>query len=183
MLPKGAKRVFKGKIFCVYQWRQRMYDNTLKTFEMLTRPDTVEVIALQGKKILIQIQEQPHHRRSFISLPGGRMDPNESPLAAAKRELLEETGYASRDWHIWQRLHPWLKIAWTNHIFIARNCKLVAEQKLDAGEKISIRFITVNEFLALADNARFRSTLLLPLLYRMRLYPKERKAFQKLLFP
>lgn len=39
-------------------------------------------------------------RRAGIGLPGGRIDPGEEPLAAARRELLEETGYVADDWRL-----------------------------------------------------------------------------------
>lgn len=50
VLPKGARlippeadRVFRGEIYEVYQWSQKMPDGSVKTFEMLRRPDTVMV--------------------------------------------------------------------------------------------------------------------------------------------
>ena len=39
-LPKNAKRVFKGKIFDVYQWDQKMFDNSVEIFEKMKRTDT-----------------------------------------------------------------------------------------------------------------------------------------------
>src|SRR3989338_8402924 len=91
-LPKNAKRVFKGEIFEVWQWRQKMYDGTTETFEMLKRPDTTQVIAVIEDKILILKQKQPNNASAFLSLAGGRREKNESALNSAKRELLEETG-------------------------------------------------------------------------------------------
>lgn len=41
---------------------------------------------------------RPPHRRYFVEFPGGRVDPGESSLTAAKRELLEETGYRGGVW-------------------------------------------------------------------------------------
>ena len=48
VLPKGARlippeadRVFRGEIYEVYQWPQKMPDGSVETFEMLRRPDTV----------------------------------------------------------------------------------------------------------------------------------------------
>lgn len=97
-LPSEANLVFKGKIFEVWQWEQEMFDGTKETFEKLKRANTALVIPLVGKNILIQEQEQPDKPGPFLSLPGGRCDESEKPLEAAKRELLEETGYASDDW-------------------------------------------------------------------------------------
>ena len=56
-LPKNARRVFKGEIFEVWQWPQKMYDGSTETFEMLKRPDTTQVIATVGDKIALLIQK------------------------------------------------------------------------------------------------------------------------------
>ena len=99
-MPASAKMVFKGKIFEVWQWQQKMYNGTTQTFERLKRPDTVQVIPVVGSKILTQRQEQPDQSAPFFSFPGGRCDEREDPLAAVKRELLEETGYVSKEWQL-----------------------------------------------------------------------------------
>ena len=71
--PPEAKRVFAGVIFDTYQWQQKMFDGSFSTFEMLKRPDTVEVIALKGDRIIVLEQEQPT-LGSFRILPGCRSD-------------------------------------------------------------------------------------------------------------
>lgn len=47
LIPREAELVFRGEIYKVYQWPQKMPDGSVKTFEMLRRPDTVMVIALE----------------------------------------------------------------------------------------------------------------------------------------
>ena len=59
LLPAQAQRVFKGVIFDVYQWQQEMFDGTTETFEMLKRPDTVEVIAIKDDKLVVVHEQQP----------------------------------------------------------------------------------------------------------------------------
>ena len=86
-VPQNAKKVFTGQIFDVYQWEQVMYDGSWATFEMLGRPDTVEVIATSGEQIYYARQSQPT-KDEFIGLFGGRVEEGEEPLVAAKRELV-----------------------------------------------------------------------------------------------
>ena len=181
-LPKSAKRVFKGIIFDVYQWEQKMYDGSFETFEKLKRPDTAVMIATVGEKILIQEQEQPGKPGPFLSLPGGRIEKGEHPLDGAKRELLEETGYASEDWELWKEFSPFSKTVWTVFIYIARNCHKKTGQTLDAGEKISLKFMSFEEFLMLSENEMFYERELVPFLYKFRLHPDQKEAFKKLLF-
>ncbi len=145
-IPAHAACVFKGAIFDVYQWQQPMYDGSTATFECLKRPDTVVVIPTQGDTIFYAEQEQPN-KGPYLSLFGGRSDEGEAPLEAAKRELLEETGFQSDDWELLASNPFRGKIEWTIHYFIARNCVKVAEQKLDGGEKITILSTDADTFL------------------------------------
>ncbi len=181
-LPKGAKRVFKGQIFDVYQWDQQTFDNSTKIFEILVRPDTVQTIAVVGDKILIQEQEQPN-KGKFISLPGGRLEEGEQPLEGAQRELLEETGYASNDWVLWKTFEPTQKMLYKVYIFIARNCVLKTKPKLEVwGEKITNKLVSFDEFLLLSEDNRIRQKELGYELMRMRLFPAEKQKFKTLLF-
>ena len=179
--PKNAKRVFKGEIHEVWQWPQKMFDGSVATFEMLKRPDTAVVIPVVGDKILILHQSQPN-KPNFLSLAGGRCEPIEKPLNAAKRELLEETGYVSRDWKLWQRISPVGKIIWTVYTYIARDCLYWQPQRLDAGEKITTKLIGYDEFLQLADDQNFYERELIGYMLRARYDKKEYKKFHKLLF-
>ncbi len=144
-LPKQAKKIFTGEIFDVYQWPQKMYDGSTSTFEMIDRDDTVQIIAIKGNKILMGIESQPNIKRG-LTLFGGRVNKNETPLYAAKRELKEESGLASTNWELIHRYQPLTKIDWEMFYYIARDCKIVSQQSLDSGEKIEITEITFDEF-------------------------------------
>ncbi len=53
-IPKHAKKVFNGIIFEVWQWKQKLFDGSLTTFEMLKRQDTVKAVCITPEnKILI----------------------------------------------------------------------------------------------------------------------------------
>ena len=148
-LPKQAKKIFTGIIFDVYHWPQKMYDGTTKTFEMIKRPNTVQILATSGTDIFICKQIQPHHKKYLYSLFGGRVDKGETALQAAKRELLEESGLVSKDWELIKTYEPHNEIDWTIHFYIARNCQKISEQNLDSGEKIIIKKINFDEFCSL----------------------------------
>ncbi|PJC53414.1 MAG: hypothetical protein CO029_02850, partial [Candidatus Magasanikbacteria bacterium CG_4_9_14_0_2_um_filter_41_10] len=74
-IPEQAKKVFSGVIFDVYQWEQELYDGSKATFERLTRPATLQVIAEVDGRIAMSDEEQPAKGR-FLSLLGGRQEPN-----------------------------------------------------------------------------------------------------------
>lgn len=145
-IPKEAKRAFKGIIFDVYQWQQKMFDGTYETFEMLRRPDTVQIIAIKDGKIVFLQQEQPDIAKIFWELPGGRHDhEEETELEAAKRELLEETGMTFSDWKLIGANVPHHKIDWVVYFFLATGYISQTEQSLDVGEKITVTLKTLEE--------------------------------------
>lgn len=181
-LPVGAKLVFKGVIFDVWQWEQKMFDGSTATFEKMSREDTVNVIPVVGDKIMILDQRQPDWKKEKISMAGGHIDEGEKPLAAAKRELLEETGYASKNLVLWKEHNLSGKIVWTIYTYIARDCYFKQPPHPDAGEKIKTRLITFNEFLMLSEKPDFYEGELKLSLLRARFDKKYRDKLHSLLF-
>ncbi len=136
-IPTDAEKVFEGMIYEVYQWQQKMFDGSYHTFEMLKRPDTIKVIAIKDNKVVITEQEQPG-LPPFIDVPGGRHDVDgESELAAAQREMLEETGMTFGNWRLIGIHQPFTKIDWLVYTFLATDFINQVPQQLDAGEKIT----------------------------------------------
>jgi 8-oxo-dGTP pyrophosphatase MutT (NUDIX family) len=145
-MPENAKRVFKGEIFDVYQWEQEGYDGKKRIFEKLKRLDSSLIIPItEDKKILLAKEEQPG-KKPFVTTVGGRVEENEDPLEAAKRELLEETGFESDDWCLFTSVQSTSKLDWAIYTFIAKDCHKVAEQNLDGAEKIKLLFVNFDEF-------------------------------------
>lgn len=139
LIPPEAKRVFEGIIFDVYQWQQPMFDGSMATFEMLRRPDTVTVIGVTADEILVIDDDQPH-TGSRVSFPGGRVNrADASTLAAAKREMREETGYEFNDWRLIKVWQPHTKLEWFIYLYLAWDGRQLGEPDPDAGEKITLK--------------------------------------------
>ena len=63
---------------------------------LLEYDDEIMVLAMTKSQEVVLIKQYRHGvQEAILELPGGSVDDNESPLEAAKRELLEETGYLS----------------------------------------------------------------------------------------
>ncbi len=181
-LPPQAKPVFTGEIFTVYQWQQELFDGSYATFEMLQRPDTVQVITIVDDMILLNEEEQPH-KGTFLTLPGGRRDLSDTTARdAAKRELREETGYTSDHWETLFTWEPYNKMAWTMHCFIAKQAYKDTEPHLDPGEKITTRLVSFEEFITIASSKEFQAKELKEEILRMRLDPQQLAEFKNNLF-
>lgn len=182
-IPDNATRVFKGVLFDTYQWQQKMFDGTMATFEKLKRPDTVVVFGvLDDGKILLTEQEQPG-KEPFIGATGGRVDEGEDVVTAAKRELLEESGYEADELILWDAQHPTSKIDWVVFTFIAKGLKKVADLHLDAGEKIKLLPVTFDELVDIAIEKRFEEKEIVAKFFEAKLDPKKKEELRELFKP
>ena len=182
-MPDNAKKVFKGVLFDVYQWEQEMFDGTKATFEKLKRPDTVVVFpVLPNGNILLTKQEQPG-KEPFMGATGGRVDEGEDILSAAKRELLEESGYEAEEFILLDAQHPTSKIDWVVYTFIAKGLKKVANLHLDAGEKIELLEVSFEEFVDIVPKENFSEKELLPRIFEARLDVEKMKELKELFKP
>jgi 8-oxo-dGTP pyrophosphatase MutT (NUDIX family) len=115
LIPEHAANVLKGEIFDTYQWDEKDFEGGTMRFEMVRRPDTVAVICIVDDKLVVLDEVQPHRgaRRNF---PGGRVDEtDESIIAAAQREVHEETGYRFENWRLVKVYQPIAKMEWFIH--------------------------------------------------------------------
>ena len=132
----SSEQVFDGKLLKVYRDVVRLPDGTQGVREHVRHPGAVAIVPLfdDGSVLLERQFRYPHHR-VFIEVPAGKLEPGEPHLETAKRELLEETGYAADAWASLGRID--MTIAYTNEaidLFVARKLKKAGPSQLDAGE-------------------------------------------------
>ena len=179
-IPDDAKRVFEGSLFDVYQWEQLQFDGQKKTFEKIKRPDTVYVLPVDSNgKIFICHQEQPNST-PYYGLIGGRIEKNEDPLSAAKRELSEEAGLYSSSYSLWKAFQFLPKLEWAIYVFIAKELDYT-DRRLDAGERIELINVSVEELVELASKQEFGDVEIALLLLRTYANKEEFETFKELL--
>lgn len=155
-IPNDAKLVFKGVRTKVYQWEQKIYDGSTRTFEKTARIPASTVLAIKNGKIVVLEQEQPH-RDPFISLPGGHADRWDEPLLdIAKRELLEETGLTSDNWELIVDLSRYDFHIFEHHLYLALDCVQTAKPELGNDEKITEKLVDAAAFKAIIEDPRWR---------------------------
>ena len=110
--------------------------------------DVALVVALTtGGEILFARQYKHGAREILVELPGGYLDEGEEPLAAAQRELLEETGYAGQDWRSLGSYlgNPTKERGNRLHLYLVTGATPVAAPHRDATEEIEVLAIPARE--------------------------------------
>jgi len=98
-----------------------------------------------GRRVLLEKQYRHAAGRFLLELPAGRIDEGENALKAAKRELLEETGYSARSWK--RILHFWASpgfVAEAMSLYLARGLRPGAAQPED-DEVIELKLVPLEK--------------------------------------
>jgi ADP-ribose pyrophosphatase len=127
---------------------------------VLAVDDPVSDDAAKAKKgeprVLLERQYRHAAQSMMWELPAGRIDDGETALTAAKRELLEETGYSARQWN--RILHFYVSPGFldeTMTIYVARGLQ-AGEAQPEADERIATKFFKLSEAKRMAINGRIR---------------------------
>jgi 8-oxo-dGTP pyrophosphatase MutT (NUDIX family) len=130
-------------------------------FCLLESPDWAAVLCLtsDGRVALVR---QYRHGLGDVSweLPAGALEPGEDPLAGARRELLEETGYASDAWQplLTASVDP-ARVVARAFFYVALDCQLVKAPELDENEELETVLLTKAELFALIDTGQLKHGL------------------------
>jgi len=120
-------------------------------------PDDLAKAARKAEPRILLERQYRHAAQSMMwELPAGRIDDGETALTAAKRELLEETGYSARQWK--RILHFYVSPGFldeTMTIYLAQGLQ-AGEAQPEPDEKIAIKFFTLSEAKRMVINGRIR---------------------------
>lgn len=124
----------------------------------LIMPDYVNVVAIDEEdKFLCFRQTKYAIEGTSLAPVGGYIDPGEDPLAAAKRELLEETGYVADEWHLLGAYPVDANRGCGNgHFFLARNARNTAQPKTDDLEEQKLLLLSRREVDDAVSRGEFR---------------------------
>jgi ADP-ribose pyrophosphatase len=136
----SSETVFKGALLEVRKDKVLLPDGRESVREYIVHPGAVVVLAfLDNGRLLFERQFRYPLRRVFLELPAGKIDHGEPILDTARRELLEETGYAARDWEYLGVMHPCIGYSDERiEIFTARGLHLAGEKRLDYNEFLEV---------------------------------------------
>lgn len=131
-------------------------------FYILEYPTWVNIIAITDESKFVMVRQYRHGLQDvFLELCAGCAEAGEAPIDAAKRELLEETGYAGGTWREFEVLsaNPTANNN-LSHTFIAEGVTLQSAQHLDPSEDISVELLTANQVFAELSAGNMKQALM-----------------------
>ena len=131
-------------------------------YYLLEYPDWVNVIAVTTEGLFVMIEQYRHGIDEVITeLCAGVVEAGEETEAAARRELLEETGYSGGRWRLLNVIcqNPSTCNNFT-YCYLAEGVTLTSPQMLDATEDIAVRLMTEREIRNLLLNDGMKQALM-----------------------
>jgi len=156
----SSKTIFQGPIFRVVSQRVQEPDGVRVRRDIVQHHGSIVILALdetqRRPRILLERQYRHAAGARLWELPAGSLEPGENKLAAAKRELLEETGYTAASWQ--RALFFYVSPGFLNEsmeVFLARRLKKGKAQP-EEDERIAIRFFPLSQAVGMAMTGKIR---------------------------
>lgn len=147
-----SEAIFRGRFLAINRDVARLPDGGTSSREYVLHPGASAMVALaDDERILIERQFRYAMGRVYVEIPAGKIDPGETSIQTARRELLEETGYEAGRWGFLTQLHP--AIGFSNELMDIFLCRDLVQrvQKLDQEEFLELDWVTLGW---LMDEAR-----------------------------
>lgn len=154
--------------------RSRRDDGKGGTFYVIENPDWVNIIALTKQREVVLIRQFRHGSEDVIlEIPGGMIDGNESAENAARRELLEETGYSSERWFLLGKSEPNPAIQ-NNSVFhyLAIECEASSDVYFDEHESIVTETISLDMIQRVIAEGKISHSLVVAAFYYLHSWQK-----------
>ncbi|HEY7744323.1 MAG TPA: NUDIX hydrolase [Burkholderiales bacterium] len=134
-----SRTVYRGRLLHVLADEVQLADGRGARREYIRHPGAVTIVPfLDAATVLLVRQYRYPLARHFYEIPAGKIDPGETPLETARRELREECGYRARTWRHLTTIHPCIGYSDERiELYLARGLTHVGNA-LDDGELLEV---------------------------------------------
>jgi ADP-ribose pyrophosphatase len=154
----SSKTVFRGPVFSVVSQQVQEPDGVRVRRDIVEHPGSIVILAVddsgQTPRVLLERQYRHAAADRLWELPAGSLDPGEEPLSAARRELLEETGYSAAKWQkaLYFFVSPGF-LTESMQVFLATGLKKGKAQP-EEDERIALRFFPLKQAVQMAVSGK-----------------------------
>lgn len=168
-----SKEVFKGKIMTVEVDEVMCPDNQTSSREVVRKtPAAVILPILDNGDIILERQFRYPYNEVVIELPAGKVDEGEECLTAAKRELLEETGYDCEKITYLGKIYPTVGFCdEVIHMYLATSL-IKKEQHLDEHEFVDLFTCSIDEAIEMIEKGKIVDSKTICTIYKYLLIKK-----------
>lgn len=173
--------IHEGGVFRLVKENVTLENNVTVDVDFIEHPGATAIIPfLDDDRIIILNQYRHALRRSIWEIPAGTLDPQESDISCAKRELIEETGFSAAEWHNLGEITPVPGYSDERiHIFLARELQ-PAEQKLDKDELIKVTKVKLQDALDMIARGEIQDSKSISGLYLALNWLNKHRSSQKI---
>ncbi len=145
-IEQSRELVFKKYSRAIEKVDFELPSGKISDFYIKSEDQVICTLAITSDNLVILARQfRPGPQKILNELPGGRMEKDETPIQAAARELLEETGYQGKMEHVTTAFDCAYSTQ-IRHCFVATDCIKVKDQQLDEDEFAEVVLLPLNEF-------------------------------------
>jgi ADP-ribose pyrophosphatase len=166
-----SKEIADCRVFKVREDLSQNGDKRAK-FYVIENTDWVNVVAITKDERIVLIEQFRHGIGEItLEIPGGMIDGDESPETAARRELLEETGFSAKEFVLLgkSRPNPAIQNNWVHH-FAALGAEKYEEVKFDEHESVITKLCPIDSIPNLMKSGEITHSLVLAAFYYLSFY-------------
>jgi ADP-ribose pyrophosphatase len=162
-----TSNVYSGRIFSFVVEDVTLPNDSRAEMAFVRHPGSTAIVPLRDDDTVIMERQYRHPLRDYLfEIPAGTMEPGETALACARRELEEETGYVADEFIELGSIH--ILPAYSDeliHVYLARGLS-PTQQHLDQDEIINVVAYPLDEALQMIETGRITDALTILALQR-----------------
>ena len=149
--------LYQGRVFKLIRENATLDNGVTTNMEFVEHPGATAIIPMLNESRVLLLKQYRHPLRKYIwEIPAGTIDPQESVINCAKRELIEETGYSANQWQKLGEITPVPGYSDERiHVYLATELQ-TAEQDLDRDEIINIHEVDFSEALEMIKTGKIQ---------------------------
>ncbi len=162
------KLIHQGKLIAVYEEPVELRGGGETYFDIVRHPGGAVIAAINDKNELCLLKQWRHAVQETIwELPAGCLEPGESPLKTAQRELEEEAGITAGQWQDMGTIIPSPGFS-NERLYLYKATEITAGTvKLDDAEQLEAHWVPLADALEMAQSGEIQDAKTLSLLLRM----------------